>query len=148
MQIQRAEPLEGVVSVDVDCNEDRDERLDGIDDDCDGVIDEGHAQPAEVVVTFREEASIRLSVRDGAGEALHEVVASCSPGGFAQLSIASLPAGEYTIDVERLSECGDAGSISAAVALALANEAAEVYSAQVTETAPTSFAKLVVGPTK
>lgn len=146
MAILRAEPSEGVRIVAVDCDEDREERLDGIDDDCDGTIDEGHAQPTDAVLTFRAEASVRLSVRDQAGQAVHEAVASCTPGGFAQLSISRLPAGEYALDVSRLSGCGDEGEMPVAVALSMAEDTQKVLGATVKSGEDTALANLVIGP--
>ena len=129
--VRRLSWSEHVATIDVDCDEDRREVRDGLDDDCDGGIDEGLGDAADIVVEWRDGSALRASLVSDAGETLVQAAAECGAEPRVGLSVTTLSAGDATLRVERVAGCGTDEATVAAVSIAVFNADANVGSLRV-----------------
>lgn len=113
---------EGAVAVELLCTEGVAERCDALDDDCDGVIDEGCGYGGgalAIVATWGSDANVDLVVTDGAGEAVpglttdHAGAGGCTDGDHPRIESATasrpLP-GTVVVSLRHVDLCADDAS--------------------------------------
>ncbi|MEO0326464.1 MAG: hypothetical protein AAF447_26185 [Myxococcota bacterium] len=139
---------EGVVRVPTVCDRAAGEACNGLEDDCDGRVDEGCGYAAgalQVTVAWNSDADVDLYVIDPSGEALsfhqrrtesgghldHDARGACRPQAQERVENAvwhdAPPPGTYRVEAHYLFECDEAGPTTTTVSVATAGVVAGAY---------------------
>ena len=142
------EPADGVVRVPAVCDRAAGEACNGLEDDCDGRVDEGCGYGGgalQVTLAWNSDADVDLYVIDPSGEEVsfhqrrvasgghldHDARGACRPQAEARVENAvwqdAPPPGTYRVEAHYLFECEDAGRTTTTVSIAAAGVVAGAY---------------------
>ncbi len=140
------ELYEGVVVLSPTCTPGAPERLNGIDDNCDGQVDEGFVQSGAVQVTlgwetgadidlyvtdpFGQEVSYRNTTVDSGGHLDRDARGACTDGGTTEnvyWPAGAAPRGTYRVDVHYFANCGAAGVTPVTLSIMVGGQPLGVY---------------------
>ncbi len=138
----------GVVSMGVQCTQGVAETCNGLDDNCDGRIDEGcgwQSGAVQITLAWQTGADIDLYVTDPSGFVIsyqdrqsptggvldHDARGACVPGGDTvenvYWSTPQPPRGQYYVELHYWGDCGVAGITPAQVSIAVGGRVVGVY---------------------
>ncbi|MEM1414695.1 MAG: hypothetical protein AAGH15_07335 [Myxococcota bacterium] len=141
-------PAEGVVTLPALCDRAAAEACNGLEDDCDGRVDEGCGYGGgmlQVTVAWNSDADVDLYVVDPSGEAVsfqqrrsgsgghldHDARGACREQPEPRVENAvwesAPPPGTYRVELHYLFECEDAGATTATVSVAAGGSVAGAY---------------------
>lgn len=166
--VVRTKVTEGVTIVDNRCVEGTDEQCNGLDDNCDGKIDEGcgyESGAIQVTLAWIGKADMDLYVTDPSGESISFSHRNAASGGIidqdargacrpnqqnnnienAYWSSPTPPKGEYKVVVHYWGECNTAaGPTSATLSIAVGGEIIGAYNYELTPTQKVQLATFVI----
>lgn len=137
----------GVARVEVDCTEAAVEACNGLDDNCDGRIDEGcgwESGPLQITASWDTGADIDLYVVEPSGFRIsnlsdvsptggrldHDARGACVPGGDSVENVVwadAAPPGEYLVELHFWGACGASGPTEVTVSVAARGSVVGVY---------------------
>ena len=148
LEAQAVAPPPGVSLSQVTCSPDAVEQCNGLDDDCDGQIDDGcgwESGAIQVTIHWQTGADVDLYVRDPFGEVVsyqrrqvssggvldHDARGACVPGGDTIENVywatPAPPRGEYVVELHYWGECGVAAETPVRVSVSVGGRVIGVY---------------------
>lgn len=148
VSVQAAPPPAGVTVVEAQCSPGAADPCNGLDDNCDGRIDEGcgwQSGQIQITLAWNTGADIDLYVTDPFGETIsymhrqsasggvldHDARGACVPGGDTIENVywsqPQPPRGTYQVELHYWGSCGVAGPTPATVAISVGGRVIGVY---------------------